>query len=82
MRKDVANVRCCVYTRKSTEERLDQEFNSLQAQREAGEAFILSQKHMGWILTRLRSAAIPASQPSCEEPSPAHRREAGPAPDS
>jgi site-specific DNA recombinase len=50
MRNDVAIVRCCVYTRKSTEEGLDQEFNSLQAQREAGEAFILSQKHMGWTL--------------------------------
>jgi site-specific DNA recombinase len=46
----VKKVRCVVYTRKSTEEGLDQEFNSLQAQREAGEAFILSQKHMGWTL--------------------------------
>ena len=46
----VKRVRCVVYTRKSTEEGLDQEFNSLQAQREAGEAFILSQKHMGWTL--------------------------------
>jgi site-specific DNA recombinase len=46
MRNDVAIVRCCVYTRKSTEEGLDQEFNSLQAQREAGEAFILSQNQL------------------------------------
>jgi site-specific DNA recombinase len=43
-------VRCAIYTRKSTEEGLDQEFNSLHAQREAGEAFIKSQKHAGWTL--------------------------------
>jgi site-specific DNA recombinase len=42
-------VRCVVYTRKSTEEGLKQEFNSLDAQREAGEAYIQSQKHEGWI---------------------------------
>jgi site-specific DNA recombinase len=36
-------VRCAIYTRKSTEEGLNQEFNSLDAQREAGEAYILSQ---------------------------------------
>ncbi len=36
-------VRCAVYTRKSTEEELEQEFNSLQAQREAAEAYIKSQ---------------------------------------
>ena len=41
-------MRCGVYTRKSTEEGLEQEFNSLDAQREAGEAYILSQKHQGW----------------------------------
>ena len=41
-------VRCAVYTRKSTEEGLQQEFNSLDAQREASEAFIASQKHEGW----------------------------------
>jgi site-specific DNA recombinase len=43
-------VRCAVYTRKSTEEGLQQEFNSLDAQREAAEAFIASQKHEGWEL--------------------------------
>ena len=43
-------VRCAIYTRKSTEEGLDQEFNSLHAQREAAEAFIQSQKHAGWTL--------------------------------
>lgn len=42
--------RCAVYTRKSTEEGLDQEFNSLHAQREACEAYVLSQKQEGWIL--------------------------------
>jgi site-specific DNA recombinase len=42
--------RCAVYTRKSTEEGLDQEFNSLQAQREAAEAYIKSQRHLGWTL--------------------------------
>ena len=43
-------VRCAIYTRKSTEEGLDQEFNSLNAQREACEAYIASQKHEGWEL--------------------------------
>jgi site-specific DNA recombinase len=42
-------VRCAVYTRKSTEEGLDQEFNSLHAQRESAEAYIKSQKQMGWV---------------------------------
>jgi len=41
-------VRCAVYTRKSTEEGLEQEFNSLDAQREAGEAFVASQRAEGW----------------------------------
>jgi site-specific DNA recombinase len=41
-------VRCAVYTRKSTDEGLDQAFNSLDAQREAGEAFVLSRKAEGW----------------------------------
>ena len=43
-------VRCAIYTRKSTEEGLEQEFNSLHAQREAAEAYIQSQKHLGWTL--------------------------------
>ena len=42
-------IRCAVYTRKSSEEGLEQEFNSLQAQREACEAFIKSQRHEGWV---------------------------------
>ena len=41
-------VRCAIYTRKSCEEGLDLEFNSLDAQRESAEAFIASQQHEGW----------------------------------
>ena len=41
-------VRCAIYTRKSTEEGLQQEFNSLDAQREAAEAYIASQRGEGW----------------------------------
>jgi len=44
-----ARVRCAIYSRKSSEEGLDQEFNSLRAQREACEAFINSQRHEGWV---------------------------------
>src|SRR6059058_585736 len=47
-----AKVRCAIYTRKSSEEGLEQEFNSLQAQREACEAFINSQRHEGWVCLR------------------------------
>ena len=43
-----ASVRCAIYTRKSTDEGLAQEFNSLDAQREACEAYIASQRHEGW----------------------------------
>src|ERR1039457_1747531 len=42
--------RCAIYTRKSTEHNLDLEFNSLDAQREACEAYIKSQAHQGWRL--------------------------------
>jgi site-specific DNA recombinase len=42
-------IRCAVYTRKSTEEGLDREFNSLDAQRESGEAYIKSQAAEGWV---------------------------------
>ena len=41
-------MRCAIYTRKSSEEGLAQEFNSLDAQRESAEAYILSQRHAGW----------------------------------
>ena len=43
-----STIRCAIYTRKSTEEGLEQEFNSLDAQRESGEAYIRSQQHEGW----------------------------------
>jgi site-specific DNA recombinase len=42
-------IRCAIYTRKSSEEGLEQEFNSLDAQRESGEAYIASQKAEGWV---------------------------------
>jgi site-specific DNA recombinase len=45
-------LRCAVYTRKSSEEGLEQEFNSLDAQREACEAYIASQRSEGWVLIR------------------------------
>ena len=47
-KESIATVRCAVYTRKSTEEGLEQEFNTLDAQRESGEAYIASQKNEGW----------------------------------
>src|SRR5438552_18283571 len=46
----IRKLRCAVYTRKSTEEGLDMEFNSLDAQREACEAYVASQKPEGWLL--------------------------------
>ncbi|MEQ8785092.1 MAG: recombinase family protein [Pirellulaceae bacterium] len=48
MKQQLPAVRCAIYTRKSTDEGLDQEFNSLDAQRESGEAYIKSQQHEGW----------------------------------
>ena len=48
-RKVVAKVRCAIYTRKSSEEGLEMEFNSLDAQREACAAYVVSQKAEGWI---------------------------------
>ena len=50
----VRKLRCAVYTRKSSEEGLDMEFNSLDAQREACEAYIASQRAEGWVLVRDR----------------------------
>ena len=47
-RHSAKRLRCAIYTRKSSEEGLEQAFNSLDAQREACAAFILSQKHEGW----------------------------------
>src|SRR5712672_1725964 len=45
-------ISCAVYTRKSSEEGLEQSFNSLEAQREAGIAYIQSQKHEGWVVVK------------------------------
>ena len=56
--------RCAIYTRVSTEQGLEQEFNSLDAQREACEAYIKSQAHEGWRLVRdiTMTAAFPAAR--------------------
>ena len=48
-KKSGRKLRCAIYTRKSSEEGLEQDFNSLDAQRDACEAFIQSQKHEGWV---------------------------------
>lgn len=50
----MSRVRCAIYTRKSSEEGLDQEFNSLDAQYEACKAYVASQKNEGWSLNRER----------------------------
>ncbi len=50
MERTIRPIRCAVYTRKSTEEGLDSDFNSLDAQREAGEAYVASQRQEGWVL--------------------------------
>ena len=50
----VRKIRCAVYTRKSTDEGLDKEFNSLDAQRESCEAYVTSQRAEGWVLVRER----------------------------
>ena len=47
-RRAIKRLRCAIYTRKSTDEGLEKDFNSLDAQREACAAFIQSQKHEGW----------------------------------
>ncbi len=47
-------LRCAIYTRKSSEHGLEQDFNSLDAQREAAEAYIKSQAHEGWRLVKAR----------------------------
>src|SRR5438067_504963 len=53
-RTDLGRKRCAIYTRKSSEEGLEQEFNSLAAQREACEAFVRSQRDEGWVLAKTR----------------------------
>jgi DNA invertase Pin-like site-specific DNA recombinase len=54
MPANVRKLRCAIYTRKSSEEGLDMEFNSLDAQREACEAYVASQRSEGWALVRDR----------------------------
>jgi site-specific DNA recombinase len=61
-------LRCAIYTRKSTEHNLDLEFNSLQAQREACEAYIKSQAHEGWRLLHHRFDDGAFSGASLERP--------------
>ena len=53
-RHETKTIRCAIYTRKSTEEGLEQEFNTLDAQRESGEAYIASQMHEGWTSVPMR----------------------------
>src|SRR6266581_3002553 len=53
-RRPAKRIRCAIYTRKSSDEGLDQAFNSLDAQREACTAFIMSQKHEGWTVLPAR----------------------------
>ena len=66
MASDAKPLRCAIYTRKSTEHGLEQEFNSLDAQREASEAYIASQRSEGWtcLTTRYDDGAIPAATPT------------------
>ncbi|MCA9311180.1 MAG: recombinase family protein, partial [Phycisphaerales bacterium] len=49
MSRENKRIRCAIYTRKSTEDGLEQDFNTLHAQRESGEAYIASQKAEGWV---------------------------------
>jgi DNA invertase Pin-like site-specific DNA recombinase len=63
---------CAIYTRKSSEEGLEQEFNSLAAQREACEAFIRSQRNEGWVLVRTRYDDGGFSGGSVERPALQH----------
>jgi len=64
-----SNIRCAIYTRVSTDQGLDQEFNSLDAQREASEAYIKSQAHEGWTCLKEQYADGGFSGGSMERPS-------------
>ena len=66
-------LRCAVYTRKSSEEGLEQEFNSLDAQRAAGEAYVASQSHEGWLLVPDRYDDGGISGATLERPAPTMR---------
>jgi site-specific DNA recombinase len=57
-------LRCAIYTRKSSEEGLEQSFNSLDAQRESSEAFILSQRQEGWRVLSTRYVCWRTSKPT------------------
>jgi site-specific DNA recombinase len=52
--KNAKSVRCAIYTRKSTDHGLEQDFNSLDAQYDASQAYIRSQAHAGWTLLRTK----------------------------
>jgi site-specific DNA recombinase len=58
--------RCAIYTRKSSDDGLEEEFNSLDAQREACEAYVTSQRHAGWI-------ALPEMYDDVALSTPGHR---------
>jgi DNA invertase Pin-like site-specific DNA recombinase len=77
-------VRCAIYTRKSTEDGLEQEYNSLDAQYDACTAYALSQRHEGWTVTKDRyddggfsggTLERPGLIPTCNDHNPlAHLR--------
>ena len=68
-------IRCAIYTRKSAEEGLEQEFNSLDAQREACAAYVASQKAEGWVLLPTRLVKI-LERPSGQQFAPFQREAA------
>jgi len=70
----VKSVRCAIYTRVSTEQGLDQEFNSLDAQYDAASAYIRSQAHAGWTLIRSRYDDGGYSGRSTDRPDPGGAR--------
>jgi site-specific DNA recombinase len=65
-------VRCAIYTRVSTDHGLEQDFNSLDAQHDAAQAYIRSQAHAGWMLIRSRYADGGYSGGSIERPALQH----------
>lgn len=69
-------IRCAIYTRKSTEEGLDQAFNSLDAQRESAEAYIASQKNEGWVCLVRRQREASMALCVCEQQARLRRLEA------
>src|SRR5215203_2969170 len=70
MTRDAKRLRCAIYTRVSTEHGLEQDFNSLDAQREAAEAYIKSQAHEGWTLIRAGYDAVRATALNVTIPEP------------